>query len=131
MTIRPLSPALGAELIDARLTDAEDIAAIKSAFDQYGALLLRGLDLNPEGLIAFSRHFGALDEAPVNESGKTFVEGLPELYVVSNIAGADGQPIGSLGAGEAAWHTDMSYLDNPPDASMLFAVEVPNEGGDT
>ena len=39
--------------------------------------------------------------------------------------------IGSLGAGEAVWHTDMSYLDDPPKASMLYALEVPPTGGDT
>jgi taurine dioxygenase len=44
---------------------------------------------------------------------------------------ADGKPIGSLGAGEAVWHTDMSYLDNPPDASMLYAKELPPSGGNT
>ncbi len=42
-----------------------------------------------------------------------------------------GAPIGSLGAGEAAWHTDMSYLDDPPKASMLYALEVPPSGGNT
>ena len=40
-------------------------------------------------------------------------------------------PIGSLGAGEATWHTDMSYLVDPPKASMLYALEVPPSGGDT
>jgi taurine dioxygenase len=39
--------------------------------------------------------------------------------------------IGSLGAGEAVWHTDMSYLDDPPKASMLYAIEVPPAGGNT
>src|SRR5207249_4417083 len=43
----------------------------------------------------------------------------------------DGVAIGSLGSGEAVWHTDMSYLDNPPKASVLYALEVPEAGGDT
>ncbi|HYM31581.1 MAG TPA: TauD/TfdA family dioxygenase, partial [Candidatus Cybelea sp.] len=56
--------------------------------------------------------------------------GLPEIYIVSNVI-ENGQPIGSLGAGEAVWHTDMSYLDQPPKASMLYALEVPPAGGNT
>jgi taurine dioxygenase len=58
------------------------------------------------------------------------VDGFPEIYVVSNVI-ENGVPIGSLGAGEATWHTDMSYLDEPPKASMLYALEVPPTGGDT
>ena len=58
------------------------------------------------------------------------MEGHPEIYVVSNVI-ENGVPIGSLGAGEAMWHTDMSYLEIPPKASMLYALEVPAAGGDT
>jgi taurine dioxygenase len=43
----------------------------------------------------------------------------------------DGEAIGSLGDGEAVWHTDMSYLDVPPKASMLYSLEVPPQGGNT
>ena len=43
----------------------------------------------------------------------------------------NGEPNGSLGAGEAVWHTDMSYLDTPPKASMLIAREIPPSGGNT
>jgi taurine dioxygenase len=43
----------------------------------------------------------------------------------------NGEPIGSLGDGEAVWHTDMSYLDVPPKASMLYSLEVPPTGGNT
>jgi taurine dioxygenase len=92
--------------------------------------LIRDQTLNDQDLIAFSRRFGDLDWAPVQETGRRFVDGLPELYIVSNVT-VDGQPIGSLGAGEAVWHTDMSYLDVPPMASMLFALEVPATGGNT
>jgi taurine dioxygenase len=50
---------------------------------------------------------------------------------VSNVLDQNDDPIGALGAGEAVWHTDMSYLDKPPDASMLFALELPPAGGNT
>jgi len=80
--------------------------------------------------VEFSRRFGDLDWAPVQETGRRFVEGIPEIYIVSNVK-ENGEPIGSLGSGEAVWHTDMSYLDMPPMASMLYALEIPPVGGNT
>lgn len=133
IAVRPVSPAVGAEIqgVDlARLGD-DDFAVIEAAWYRHSALVIRDQQLSDADLIRFSRRFGELDPPPVNENGKTFVADHPEIYVVSNVIGADGVPIGSLGAGEAVWHTDMSYLSEPPDASMLYALEVPPEGGDT
>ncbi len=133
LSTRPLGPAVGLEIGGAdlnRVTEAQ-MAEIVDCFGRASALLIRGQALTPEALVAFSRRLGELDEAPVNEAGKTVVAGLPELYVVSNIKDAGGVAIGSLGAGEAVWHTDMSYLENPPAASLLYAVEIPAQGGDT
>jgi taurine dioxygenase len=93
--------------------------------------VFRDQKLSPDDLVAFSRRFGDLDHAPQMENGKTAVPGFPEIYIVSNIKDGAGKAIGSLGAGEAVWHTDMSYLENPPDFSMLYALEVPPAGGDT
>jgi len=73
---------------------------------------------------------GDLDFAPIQENGRRFVEGMPEIYIVSNVK-VNGEAIGSLGDGEAVWHTDMSYLADPPKASMLYALEIPPSGGDT
>jgi taurine dioxygenase len=128
----PNRAALGAEIrgIDLRHIGDDDFAAIHRAWLDNLVLLFRGQSLSDEDLIAFSRRFGELDWAPVQENGRRFVEGHPELYVVSNVV-ENGVAIGSLGAGEAVWHTDMSYLEQPPKASMLFAIEVPPTGGDT
>ena len=133
MRVIPTGRSLGAEIegVDLRALDEAGFAAIHHAWIAHGVLLFRGQALTDQDLVAFSRRFGALDIAPVQENGRRFVEGLPEIYVVSNVLGADGQPIGSLGAGEAVWHTDMSYLERPPKASMLYALEVPPAGGDT
>lgn len=130
---RPLTPVVGAEIVGIDLSDVSDaqFAFVRDAFDRHAGLLFRGQDLAPEQLVAFSRRFGELDHAPVMENGRTAVPGLPEVYLVSNIKGSDGKEIGSLGAGEAVWHTDMSYLAAPPDISMLHAIEVPPAGGDT
>jgi taurine dioxygenase len=104
--------------------------AVHRAWLDHLVLLFRGQQLTDEDLIAFSRRFGNLDWAPIQETGRRFVDGYPEIYVVSNVI-ENGVPIGSLGAGEAVWHTDMSYLDDPPKASMLYALEIPPQGGDT
>jgi taurine dioxygenase len=124
--------ALGAELrgVDLRAVDASQFKAIARAWHDHQVILVRGQSLSDQDLIAFSRRFGDLDWAPVQETGRRFVEGLPEIYIVSNVI-VNGQAIGSLGAGEAVWHTDMSYLEVPPMASMLYAIEVPPLGGNT
>ena len=132
VAVIPTGKALGAEIqgVDLRTVDAEDFAGIYRAWLDHSVLLFRGQNLTDEDLIAFSEKFGDLDWAPVQESGRRFVEGHPEIYVVSNVM-ENGAPIGSLGAGEATWHTDMSYLQDPPKASILYALEVPPAGGNT
>jgi taurine dioxygenase len=136
MTAMPMVIASGGGLaaeirgVDIRTLDDAAFAAIRRAWLANLVLLFRGQQLTDAELIAFSRRFGELDIAPVQETGRRFVEGMPELYIVSNVL-KDGQPIGSLGYGEAVWHTDMSYLSDPPMASMLYALEVPPVGGNT
>jgi taurine dioxygenase len=128
----PSGVAVAAEVrgIDLRNVGDEDFAAIHRFWLEHLVLLFRGQQLDDEQLIAFSRRFGELDWAPVQETGRRFVEGHPEIYVVSNVI-ENGEPIGSLGAGEATWHTDMSYIERPAKASILYALEVPPSGGDT
>src|SRR5882724_5499874 len=123
---------LGAEVrgVDLKELNELQFAALKRAWHDHQVILVRGQTLHDQDLIAFSQRFGDLDWAPVQETGRRFVEGLPEIYIVSNVT-VNGQQIGSLGAGEAVWHNDMSYLDVPPMASMLFALEVPPKGGNT
>lgn len=132
MIIAPTGAALGAEIrgVDLKTISGADFAAVHKAWLDHLVLLFRGQQLTDEDFIAFSRRFGNLDWAPIQETGRRFVDGYPEIYVVSNVV-ENGVPIGSLGAGEATWHTDMSYLEDPPKASMLYALEVPPRGGDT
>ncbi|HJQ59182.1 MAG TPA: TauD/TfdA family dioxygenase [Vineibacter sp.] len=133
ISIRQISPAVGAEVggVDlARLGDG-DFAAIERAWQRSAFVLLRDQTLSDDDLLAFSRRLGALDPPPNQERGRISPPGYPDIYVVSNVLDDKGEPIGALGAGEAVWHTDMSYLDAPPDASMLYALELPSSGGDT
>ena len=128
----PSGKPLGAEIrgLDLAALSDRDFNALYRAWLDHSVVLVRGQQLTDDDLIAFSRRFGDLDLAPVQETGRRFVEGHPEIYVVSNVI-ENGSPIGSLGAGEAVWHTDMSYLEQPPKASMLYALEVPPTGGNT
>src|SRR5882762_2600915 len=128
----PTGAALGAEVIagDLRILDDGGFASVLRAWHDHCVVLFRDQTLSDRDLIAFSRRLGDLDWAPVQETGRRFVEGLPEIYIVSNVK-VNGEEIGSLGDGEAVWHTDMSYLDMPPKASMLYALEVPPAGGNT
>src|SRR6195256_30393 len=132
MNVIPARQAFGAEIqnVDLRTIDGDDFSSIYRAWLDHSVLLFRGQILTDDDLIAFRKRFGALVGPPIKESGRRFVEGHPEIYVVSNVI-KNGEPIGSLGAGEATWHTDMSYLEDPPKASILYALEVPPAGGNT
>ncbi|HEU0061332.1 MAG TPA: TauD/TfdA family dioxygenase [Hyphomicrobiaceae bacterium] len=133
VAVNKLTPAVGAEILGVdlrRLSDAE-FADIAKVWHQRSALLFRGQQIGDTDLLSFSRRFGELDPPPNQERGRLSPPGYPDIYVVSNVLDAGGQPIGALGAGEAVWHTDMSYLELPPDASMLYALEIPPQGGDT
>jgi taurine dioxygenase len=133
VTVTPLTPALGAEVGNVDLTAlcTDDFAQIEAAWYRYSVLLIRRQKLTDDDLLAFSRRLGELDPPPNQERGRQSSPGYPDVYVVSNVLDAKGEPIGALGAGEAVWHTDMSYLDLPPDASMLYALEIPPSGGNT
>ena len=133
LSVSPLTPAVGAEIsgVDLAALGEAEFAQIERAWHLHSALLFRGQQLGDDDVLSFSRRFGELDPPPVNEHGRQSPPGYPDVYVVSNVLDETGRPIGSLGAGEAVWHTDMSYLEMPPDASMLYALEIPASGGDT
>jgi taurine dioxygenase len=133
VTVTPLTPAVGAEIgnVDLTALSADDFTQIEGAWHRYSVLLISGQKLTDDDLLGFSRRFGELDPPPNQERGRQSPAGYPDVYVVSNVLDAKGEPIGALGAGEAVWHTDMSYLDLPPDASMLYALEIPPSGGNT
>jgi taurine dioxygenase len=114
----------------ARVTRVE-VEAIKQAWYQHDVLVLRNQKLTDDHLLSFSRHFGTLDPPPNQGAGRKSPPGYPDIYVISNVLDEKGEPIGALGDGEATWHTDMSYVAQPPDASMLYSLEVPAKGGDT
>ena len=135
VVVKNLDAPLGAEVsgLDlARPASPGDIAAIEDAWRERLVVVFHDQNLSDPQLIAFSQNFGELDPPGPNPYGKPFLAQHPELNVISNVV-ENGQPIGNLGDGEAVWHADMTYVDVPPKAAMLHALEVPppQAGGST
>ena len=135
ISIRKLDFALGAEIdgVDAsKPLRQADIDAIEAAWRERLVVVFHGQDLSDPQLIAFSKNFGELDPPGPNPYGEPFNKAHPELNVISNVI-ENGKPMGNLGDGEAVWHADMTYVEVPPKAAMLHALEVPppKAGGNT
>ena len=123
INIRPVSPALGAEVsgIDlSRPLRDEEFDAVRRALLEHGVIFLRDQELDPPDLVRFGRRFGPLTVHPMMEP----LAGHPEiLEIVKNPE--DRNNFGG------SWHTDLSYLERPALASLLYAREIPPVGGDT
>ena len=143
LRVRPTGAALAADIEGVDLTGPlppETMAAIEAAWAEHLVLRFRGQTLSDDDLMRFSRRLGELDWAPVAAAKikvpgeDRYIDGAPEgrqyVLVISNVI-ENGVAIGQLGAYEALWHTDMSYVAAPPMASALYAIEVPPSGGDT
>lgn len=117
---------------DLRTLDDDAFERIYAAWLAYGVLRLRGQTLEDDHLERFSARFGPLEEIPLGRLPPAARAKIRNRYVtrISNIL-VDGRPIGGLGNAEAAWHSDMTYVENPPPASVLLGVEIPPAGGDT
>jgi taurine dioxygenase len=132
-TFSPITPAVGAlvEGIDLSRVDSSEFAQLYGIWQRHHVVVLRGQTLDNAQFERFSAMLGELDPPPNQGAGRKSVPGFPNLYVVSNRKSSAGEPLGALGDGEAQWHTDMSYLERPPFASMLWSIEIPSTGGDT
>ena len=133
LKIQKLSDALGAEVsgVDVSKPIAkEDLVQIMDAWKEHLVLRFRGQELTDPQLLQVSRNFGEIDPPGPNSYGKPFLADFPDINVISNIKVGD-QALGGLGDGEAIWHADMTYIDTPPKASFLHALEIPPTGGNT
>ena len=134
MKVIPLTPNFVAEIQEIqldRITDSE-FERLYAAWLQYGVLRIRNQDLDDEQLQAFSQRFGPLEEAPFGRMPEAEKAKIKNRFVttLSNIK-VDGKPIGGLGNDEATWHSDMTYSETPPPASLLLGIEIPDQGGET
>lgn len=110
---RPLSPA--------------DLEAIQQAWLDNLVLVFPEQKLDPLSLVAFTRHFGELDDyatQPFNRHPE-----IDEVFVLSN-KHRNGKPSPTYNAGQN-WHTDLSYTTRPAKATSVYCIEKPTVGGDT
>ena len=124
LNIRPVTPHLGAEVTGINLKDASAgmIGEVKSAFAEHGVLFFPDQNLTPDELLNITGRFGDILRVP-------YVKGMdshPDIIAV--LKEADEKRISTFGG---TWHTDFSFLPEPPDATLLQASELPPVGGDT
>ena len=134
MKVIPLTPNFVAEIQEIqldRITDSE-FERLYAAWLQYGVLRIRNQDLDDEQLQAFSQRLAHWKRAPFGRMPEAEKAKIKNRFVttLSNIK-VDGKPIGGLGNDEATWHSDMTYSETPPPASLLLGIEIPDQGGDT
>ena len=126
--------SLGGEIIDLDISKKltqDQINFINQSWDERLVLVFKKQNLDDHKLINFSKYFGELDPPGPNPYGITFLPEFPEINVISNVKNEQGTPISNLGDGEAVWHADMTYLELPPKAGILYALEVPKNQGNT
>ena len=123
LTVSPLVGGLGAEIGGVELSQPlgdDAVAAIRHALLTHLVVFFRDQSLSPSGLVEFGRRFGTLGRYP-------FVDGLRDHPEVIEVTKLEHERTNFGGV----WHSDTTYLSEPPMGSMLFAVEVPPVGGDT
>jgi taurine dioxygenase len=137
-TIIPTGVKLGAEIrgIDARNPIDKDAQnELRAALAKHLVLLFRNQSVTVDEQIRFARAFGELGAIADTLLGLGKREYQPNeipecVSVISNIK-VDGKSIGSLGDGECFWHTDSCFSETPPSASLLYSIEIPQQGGST
>ncbi|MEM9312654.1 MAG: TauD/TfdA family dioxygenase, partial [Pseudomonadota bacterium] len=122
LTIKPMTPAIGAEILDIDLgadNIGESIPAIRAALLKHGVIFFRDQSLTQEQHIAFARHFGDLEIHPATPKDQPN----PEVLKIAHGPDSRGQ--------ENHWHSDVTWREKPSLGSILLAREVPECGGDT
>lgn len=127
--IRPFDAALGAEVVGLDLNQplsSADFQRIHRAHLDHHVVVFRDQRITPAQQVAFSRRFGPLQ---IHVLHQFQLANHPEILIVSNVV-ENGKPIG-LGDAGHFWHSDLSYKEKPSLGSLLHAIELPAQGGDT
>ena len=137
--IQPTGGALGADVHGVDLAKPVSEAVfrhIAAAWSEHLVLRFAGQRIDDHMLMQFSARFGQLDRVPIaaanfDRADSGLADDVREWVTVISSVVKDGKPVGGLGSYELVWHTDMSYNALPPRASLLYALEVPPDGGNT
>jgi taurine dioxygenase len=128
---RVLDRSLAREVVGLRLWEPihdSTLNELRALWARHPLLVFRRQALSEDELADFSALFGPLERI-VRTDWASRVR--PEVGVISNLKDGQGKPIGGLGDGEIQWHSDQSYMQNPATGAMLYALELPPEGGAT
>ena len=128
---RPMGQSFAREIIGLRLWEPQDdptIDELRALWADHPVLVFRRQALSEDELADFSACFGPL-ERTVRTDWASPVR--PEVSLISNLKDAQARPIGGLGDGEIQWHSDQSYVKEAATGAMLYALELPPEGGTT
>ena len=131
----PLTPNIGAEIrgVDLRdELDAETVAAIRDAWLDHIVILIRDQRFDKDDQVRFTNHFGEIGVLARPKQYRTSGhDDMPDgMMLISNVR-ENGEPIGALPDGEMMFHHDMLHAETPHAATLLYAVEIPSEGGNT
>ncbi len=125
LSIRPGSGALGAvvEGVDISKVNTDSVEAIRAAFEEYSVLVFPDQHLTPTEQIAFTAHFGSVEQHPLYRSA--ILEGYPEILVLEhkNKQWVNGR--------NDVWHSDITFSERPPLGSVLYCREITEGLGDT
>ncbi len=130
LDIHPTGGPLGVEIRNLDLQqpfESPTVMRLKNAFYEQGVLLFCNQDLTEEDQVHFTRFFCDPVAHPTNNRNRG---SCPEITIISNLK-KNGAPIGALGNAEVHFHKDLAFTYTPGTISVLFAVEVPEQGGDT
>lgn len=134
LSTRPLSGALGAEVLGLDLRqpqDAATVAALRALWQANLVIVLRDQQVSAEDQMRFCGYFGPVGKRTRPAEDRAEPDGTPDgMMYVSNVR-VDGKLIGSLPDGEMNFHIDQCYTERPALGTALFAIDVPKRGGDT
>ena len=129
LSTRMLGDDFAVEILEVDLANIDDatLSEVCDLWMEHKVAILRDQKLNDDALVGFTERMGPLF---VHVRDQFRALDRPEIMYISNVE-EDGRPLGALGNGELNWHSDQTYTRRPVFGTMMYAIEVPVEGGDT